>query len=587
MSFSPPADVRANARRGLELRRKHGRGGTEVGVARARDLSNGDNIPLETIKRMNSYFSRHEVDKKGEGWGVDSAGYIAWLLWGGDAGWRWVKGILNDEVKKMTELAYSFAALVKSDKNDDGTMTVYGKATDDSIDIDQQICDNDWLKRAMPDWMLAGGNVREQHSNIAAGVATDYELKDDGHYITALVVDPVSIKKVEKGVLKGFSIGIRSPRVIRDEKAAGGRIIDGTIVEVSLVDRPANPNAKLMLAKAVDGGELLAVKQGVPTPKDVFMQKSPVDADGSVVGTVEVVDGVEQAPVVEEVTAPVEAVEAAPVEAVVEESAPAVEEAPAEETVEEVPAEEAPAEEAPVKETVEAEKSVEGDIVKGDIDLYNAAIEALTNLIKAETDEVLEEGDDENEDIHQLLKALKHLQKWHKIEFEKGELPELPSDDADDSDDDADIAGGSIELSADADEVKMCDKCDKSADECMCADKSVSIDFNDAQIESVIEKAVASAKASVTEELESLKAALKAAEAEKVRIAEELETANKSVAAGGPSRAARGQAAIPNTELLAKAAELRQKAVSTQDRVLAEGYRELADDLEAKAKKGV
>lgn len=248
-----------------------------MGVARARDLSNGTSVSLDTIQRMNSYFARHEVDKKGEGWGKDSAGYIAWLLWGGDAGWSWAKGILRDEEKKdkttMSSYATSYASIIKQEKQEDGTLKVYGKATDDSLDIDNQICDEDWLKRAMPDWFQSGGNVREQHSQIAAGVATDYESKADGHYITALVVDPVSVKKVETGVLKGFSIGIRGPRVIRDTKAAGGRIVDGQIVEVSLVDRPANPNAKLMLAKAVESGELMAVSQvGVPSPADVAKQ---------------------------------------------------------------------------------------------------------------------------------------------------------------------------------------------------------------------------------------------------------------------------------------------------------------------------
>jgi hypothetical protein len=81
--FVPPQAVRSNAARGLELREKYGRGGTEVGVARARDLKNGAALSLRTINRMVSYFARHEVDKKGEGWGKDSAGYIAWLLWGG------------------------------------------------------------------------------------------------------------------------------------------------------------------------------------------------------------------------------------------------------------------------------------------------------------------------------------------------------------------------------------------------------------------------------------------------------------------------------------------------------------------------
>ena len=155
------------------------------------------------------------------------------------------------------ELTTSYFGIEKADRHADGTMTVYGKATDDSLDIHKQICDGDWLDRAMPHWFKSGGNIREQHSNIAAGVAKNYELKADGHYITALVVDPVSVKKVENGVLRGFSIGIKNPRVIQDSKAANGRIVDGQIVEVSLVDRPANPNCQLVLAKAASGDETI------------------------------------------------------------------------------------------------------------------------------------------------------------------------------------------------------------------------------------------------------------------------------------------------------------------------------------------
>jgi hypothetical protein len=159
----------------------------------------------------------------------------------------------NKEKATVNNLTTAFFEIVKADKNDDGTLMVYGKATDDSLDIDQQICDPIWLDTAMPEWFKSGGNIREQHSSIAAGVAKEYEKKADGHYIHALVVDPISVKKVDTGVLKGFSIGIKSPRVIRDTKAANGRIVDGQIVEVSLVDRPANPNCQLVLAKSVEG----------------------------------------------------------------------------------------------------------------------------------------------------------------------------------------------------------------------------------------------------------------------------------------------------------------------------------------------
>lgn len=102
MPAVPPEDVRETARRALEWRREYGRGGTEIGVARARDLSNGKGMPIETIKRMVSYFARHAVDLKAEGAnqgepGFPSAGRIAWDLWGGDAGLRWSTRILKRE----------------------------------------------------------------------------------------------------------------------------------------------------------------------------------------------------------------------------------------------------------------------------------------------------------------------------------------------------------------------------------------------------------------------------------------------------------------------------------------------------------
>ena len=107
--WEPPQDVREAAALGLELRREFNRGGTEVGVARARDLSNGKRIPPQTINRMLSYFARHEVDKQADGWGDrnnPSAGYIAWLLWGGDAGLRWAKGIEKEYPAEVKAFPY-------------------------------------------------------------------------------------------------------------------------------------------------------------------------------------------------------------------------------------------------------------------------------------------------------------------------------------------------------------------------------------------------------------------------------------------------------------------------------------------------
>ena len=140
-------------------------------------------------------------------------------------------------------------------RGEDGFMYVKGLATDDTLDLDEQICDPKWLKSAMPKWMEIG-NIREMHNSKAVGKATEMEQTGTGFVVTAKVVDPVAATMVDEGIYTGFSIGIKGARIVKDDKAPGGRIVDGTIVEVSLVDRPANPSAKIEIAKSV-GGELV------------------------------------------------------------------------------------------------------------------------------------------------------------------------------------------------------------------------------------------------------------------------------------------------------------------------------------------
>lgn len=91
-----PVEVAAVAKRGLENRRKYGRGGTLVGARRASQLANRDVVSIETIKRMVAYFERHEVDLEAPAARpghpqYPSAGRIAWDLWGGAPGRAWAK----------------------------------------------------------------------------------------------------------------------------------------------------------------------------------------------------------------------------------------------------------------------------------------------------------------------------------------------------------------------------------------------------------------------------------------------------------------------------------------------------------------
>lgn len=97
IDLKPTESMANNARRGLELRKKYNRGGTAVGVARARDLANRTNLSPSTIGRMVSFFARHGVNegKNKKPNGEPTNHYIAWLLWGGNSGRSWANSKWN------------------------------------------------------------------------------------------------------------------------------------------------------------------------------------------------------------------------------------------------------------------------------------------------------------------------------------------------------------------------------------------------------------------------------------------------------------------------------------------------------------
>ena len=108
----PNDGMKTEAQRGLDWREEFGRGGTRVGATRARQIVANENLSDDTVKRMYSFFSRHEVDKQAEGFspgedGYPSNGRIAWALWGGDAGYSWSKRLV-EKMKKEEERQTSF-----------------------------------------------------------------------------------------------------------------------------------------------------------------------------------------------------------------------------------------------------------------------------------------------------------------------------------------------------------------------------------------------------------------------------------------------------------------------------------------------
>ena len=200
------------------------------------------------------------------------------------------------------ELTYVSFPIEKAETNADGDLVVYGKATDGSVDSDEQIVDPDFAGKALSEWLDTGGNVRIQHNpqRDPAGKGLAVEVSPDGHYVKSLIVEPTAKRLVEKGVLRAYSVGIARPVIMRDNVARGGRITGGQIVELSLVDRPANKNCGINLVKSADdgapeyvgkvwGANILAKSEGDPVedtaektvslelPEDVSVSFSPND----------------------------------------------------------------------------------------------------------------------------------------------------------------------------------------------------------------------------------------------------------------------------------------------------------------------
>lgn len=186
--------------------------------------------------------------------------------------------------------AYAWAPITKTVREDDGTIVVYGPAASSALDRDQQRLDETWLDQAMPRWLAEGGGVREQHDpKRAVGVGVGLSKGDDGtHLLAARIVDPVAVKKIEHGVLKGFSVGIKNPRVeMGKADAPNGLIVGGDVIEVSVVDRPANPECRFDMAKADAAGDLQLVEDAQVVEKADEAAAVTAAVAGSVIGEAE------------------------------------------------------------------------------------------------------------------------------------------------------------------------------------------------------------------------------------------------------------------------------------------------------------
>lgn len=140
-----------------------------------------------------------------------------------------------------------YARLEKTETQSDGTLKVWGYASSEATDADGEVVTAEAMRAALPDY-LKWGAVREMHQAIAAGTAIEATVQDDGRtWFGAHIVDADAVKKIQAQVYKGFSIG---GTVTERDPADPTRITGLRLVEISLVDRPANPESIFTMFKA-------------------------------------------------------------------------------------------------------------------------------------------------------------------------------------------------------------------------------------------------------------------------------------------------------------------------------------------------
>jgi hypothetical protein len=251
-TFTPPVSVSRDAKRALEWIRegKAGGGFTDVGRARAAQLAGRRPVSLRTIKRMNSFFSRHEVDKKAEGFNrgeknYPSGGRVAWDAWGGDSGFSWVRGILRGVDKslekhlqgKHDQKSHSgkFARSIADEINAGGSPTVGEKDVGPLFSGLAKLEDHpDITELKVEGSMLFGGEglgiARKDMPQVPSERRDEFlsDLAKSGTKTTKDSIDPKILKPVQKEVS-----GSRSGAIYEKYKASGGVVPDEQRILVS------------------------------------------------------------------------------------------------------------------------------------------------------------------------------------------------------------------------------------------------------------------------------------------------------------------------------------------------------------------
>ena len=175
-AYAPTSGMKSAAARAIRWKEqgKANGAGTPVGWGRARDIVAGRSMSLSVVKRMYSFFSRHEVDKKGKDFNNTSNpsnGRIMWDAWGGDAGYSWSRAIATRETDK------ALFANFGRDYSRDETLMFKGASVGDMVS-----------------WGSSGGNATGKITRIITNGS--YNVPNSSFTITGTPDNPAAVIRV-------------------------------------------------------------------------------------------------------------------------------------------------------------------------------------------------------------------------------------------------------------------------------------------------------------------------------------------------------------------------------------------------------
>jgi hypothetical protein len=212
--YVPTSGMRSAAKRAIKLKEqgKAKGAGTAVGWTRAGQLSRGETLSLSTVKRMYSYFSRHEVDKQGKDWDnaeSPSNGKIMWLAWGGDAGYSWSRKIVEREknMKKSLELNEIVEEIkdILEDVVNPITKSIKIEVEEDDEDElkDEEDSDEEDDEEKISKTYESDNEEEDKWNNIEKACWTGYTQRGMKEKNGRMVPNCVPVEKVEKSLWSG------------------------------------------------------------------------------------------------------------------------------------------------------------------------------------------------------------------------------------------------------------------------------------------------------------------------------------------------------------------------------------------------